>query len=40
MVARGGVYWIELDKRGVLTQLDRDNAQKMVRERQAQLKCR
>jgi len=32
--------WIDLDKRGVLTQLDRDNSQRMVRERQAQQKCR
>jgi len=38
--AKAEQVWIELDKRGVLTQLDRDNAQKMVRERQAQLKCR
>jgi hypothetical protein len=32
--------WIDLDKREALTQLDRDNAQRMVRERQAQQKCR
>ena len=31
--------WIDLDKRGVLTQLDRDNAQQMVLDRQKQLKC-
>lgn len=31
--------WLDLDKRGVLTQLDRDNAQQMVSERQKHLKC-
>lgn len=31
--------WVDLDKRGVLTQLDRDNAQQMVSERQKQLNC-
>lgn len=38
--AKAEQVWIDLDKRGVLTQLDRDNAQQMVRERQTQLKCR
>ena len=37
--AKAEQVWIDLDKRGVLTQLDRDNAQKMVRERQTQLNC-
>ncbi|MBK8838372.1 MAG: serine/threonine protein kinase [Hyphomonadaceae bacterium] len=37
--AKAERVWLDLDKRGVLTQLDRDNAQKMVRDRQQQLKC-
>lgn len=38
--AKAEQVWIDLDKRGVLTQLDRDNAQQMVLDRQKQLKCR
>ena len=37
--AKAEQVWLDLEKRGVLTQLDRDNSQKMIRERQQQLKC-
>ncbi len=38
--AKAEQVWLDLDKRGVLTQLDRDNAQQMVLDRQKALKCR
>jgi serine/threonine-protein kinase len=37
--AKAEQVWLDLEKRGVLTQLDRDNARRMVRERQMQQKC-
>ncbi|MDP3494120.1 MAG: serine/threonine-protein kinase [Hyphomonadaceae bacterium] len=37
--AKAEQVWLDLEKRGVLTQLDRDNSQKMIRGRQQQLKC-
>jgi len=39
LYARADQIWLDLDKRGVLTQLDRDNAQKMIRARQLEQKC-
>jgi serine/threonine-protein kinase len=38
--AKADLIFDDLDKRGILTKLDRENAQRMVHERQAEQKCR
>lgn len=39
LYARADAIFVDLDRRGILTQLDRENAQRMVHERQAEQKC-